>query len=41
MKDCCRSKINNYKKLIRYLRLKKEEGEKHGKVPDKKVNSNK
>ncbi|WP_278046746.1 hypothetical protein [Clostridium sp. DJ247] len=41
MKDCCHSNINNYKKLIRHLRLKKEEGEQYGKVSDKKANSNK
>lgn len=41
MKDCCHSKIINYKKLIRYLRLKKEEREQYGEVSDKKNNSNK
>lgn len=40
MKDYCHSDINNYKKLIRYLRLKKE-GEQYGKVSYKKANSNK
>lgn len=41
MKDYSQNNINNYKKLVRYLRLKKEDGEKDGKISSKKTNSNK
>jgi hypothetical protein len=41
MKNYSQDNINNYKKLVRYLRLKKKEGETNGKVSTEKTNSNK